>query len=167
MSLVGKDIIAECTKCKLTLAHIVIYEVKGQVKKVKCKTCGAEHVYREAAQKKAESDATKRPKQEKKARVARKVTKPVYDAALDWELKHSEMNQEMLVKDYHMEDTYKPGDIVSHPLFGLGFVRQVSGTSMEVLFKDSIKRMAKSFKGYAPPNVRPNQPALRIEAAIS
>lgn len=162
MSLVGKDIIAECTKCKLSLAHIVIYEVKGKVKKVKCKTCGTEHVYKEQAQGKTES-AAKQPGKEKKVRAARKVAKPVYDAAIDWELKKSEMKQEMPVKDYHMEDTYKLGDVVSHPMFGLGFVREVSGTSMEVLFKDSIKRMAKSFKKYAPPNVRPKEPALRTE----
>ena len=166
MSLVGKDIIAECTKCKLSLAHIVIYEVKGQVKKVKCKTCGAEHVYKEEAQGKTGS-AAKQPGKEKKVRAARKVSKPVYDAVLDWELKKNEMNHEMSLRDYHMEHTYKPGDVVNHPLFGLGFIREVSGTSMEVLFKDSLKRMAKGFKRYAPPNAKPEEPELRTEAAIS
>jgi len=169
MSLVGKDIIAECTKCNLSLAHIVIYEVKGKVKKVKCKTCGAEHVYKEESQGKTRKtgSAAKQPGKEKKVRSARKVAKPVYDAALDWELPTCATNREMSVRDYRMEDTYKPGDIVNHPLFGLGFVREVSGTSMEVLFKDSLKRMAKGFKRYAPLNAKPKEPELRSEAAVS
>jgi exosome complex RNA-binding protein Csl4 len=166
VSLVGKDIIAECTKCKLSLAHVVIYEVEGKVKKVKCKTCGTEHVYKGAAKRKKEINPAISG-QDKKPKTTTKRIKTVYDADLDWELKHREMNQEITIKDYHMQDTYKPGDVVKHPLFGLGFVRQVSGTSMEVLFKDSLKRMAKSVKISGPGNVIPTPPALRMDATVS
>ena len=48
MSMVGKNVDALCTRCGLTLAHIVLYEVGGVIARVKCKTCGAEHKYRGA-----------------------------------------------------------------------------------------------------------------------
>lgn len=143
MSLVGKDIVDECTKCKLLLAHIVLYEVGGKVKKVKCKTCGAEHVYRGVTQKRKESGPATLSRQEKKIKAAAKGKQSVNDIFLDWEKKRIQMDQTIPVKDYHMKDTYKTGDTITHPIFGLGFVGQVSGTNMEVLFKDSIKKMAK------------------------
>jgi hypothetical protein len=140
VSLVGKRIDAQCTKCKLLLAHIVMYEVDGKVKKVKCKTCGSEHTYRRVELQKKKNDPV-RPGQEKRVKTASKSRNPVNDAPIQWELKHSKMNPETPVKVYRIQDTYKPGDVIRHQLFGLGFVRRGSDTSMEVLFKDAIKRM--------------------------
>jgi RNase P subunit RPR2 len=146
VSLVGKYIDANCTKCKLLLAHVVMYEVDGKVKKVKCKTCGSEHMYRTAMQQKKSSDLVGRAGQEKRVKTSSKSRKPVNDAPLQWELKHSEMNPESPVKVYRVQDTYKSEDVIRHQLFGLGFVIRVSDTSMEVLFKDAIRRMAMNIK---------------------
>ncbi len=55
VSLVGKNIDAFCSRCQLTLAHIVLYEVGGVVRAVKCKTCGAEHRYHGPAPEKRRS----------------------------------------------------------------------------------------------------------------
>ncbi len=46
VSMVGKNVDCLCSRCKLVLAHVVLYEVAGDVQGVKCKTCGAEHRYR-------------------------------------------------------------------------------------------------------------------------
>ena len=43
---VGENIDAYCLKCKLVLAHLILFKVDGVVNRVKCKTCGAEHKYR-------------------------------------------------------------------------------------------------------------------------
>ncbi|MEN6318003.1 MAG: hypothetical protein ABFD82_04510 [Syntrophaceae bacterium] len=146
MSLVGKYIDAHCTKCKRLLAHVVMYEVDGKVKKVKCKTCGSEHMYRIAMQQKKTNDLVARPRQEKRGKTASKSRMPVNDAPIQWELKYRGMNQESLVKDYHIQDIYKFGDVIRHNLFGLGFVGRVSFTSMEVLFQDAMRRMAMNIK---------------------
>ena len=146
VSLVGKYIDAHCTKCKLLLAHVVMYEVDGKVKRVKCKTCGSEHMYRTATQQKKNNDLVALHRQEKRVKTASKSRKPVNDAPIQWKLKHSEMNPEIPVKIYRVHDIYKPEEVIKHQLFGLGFVRRVSDTSMEVLFKDAIKRMAMNIK---------------------
>jgi hypothetical protein len=146
LSLVGKHIDAQCTKCKLLLAHVVMYEVDGKVKKVKCKTCGSEHIYRRTAPQKKTHDPVVRSKGEKRVRTVSKSRKAVNDAPIQWERKHNEMNPESPVKVYRIQDIYKPEDVIRHKLFGLGFVQRVSDTSMEVLFKDAIKRMAMNIK---------------------
>jgi RNase P subunit RPR2 len=146
VSLVGKHIDAHCTKCKRLLTHIVMYEVDGKVKKVKCKTCGSEHMYRTATQQKKTNDLMARSRQEKRGKTVPKSRMPVNDAPIQWELKYSEMNQESLVKDYRIQDIYKSGEVIRHNLFGLGFVGRVSFTSMEVLFKDVMRRMVMNIK---------------------
>ena len=146
MSLVGKHIDAHCTKCKLLLAHVVMYEVDGKVKKVKCKTCGSEHMYRTAAQQKKSDDIVARLRQGTRVKTASKSRKSVNDAPIQWELKHIEMNPEIPVKAYRFQDTYKSGEVIRHNVYGLGFVGRVSFTDMEVLFKDSIRRMAMNIK---------------------
>ena len=146
LSLVGKRINAQCTKCKLLLAHVVMYEVDGKVKKVKCKTCGSEHMYRGITSQKKSHDPAVRPKREKQSKTASKSRMTLNDAPILWESKHSEMNPESPAKIYRIQDIYKPEDVIRHKLFGLGFVRRVSDTSMEVLFKDAVKRMAMNIK---------------------
>lgn len=147
MSLVGKHIDAHCTKCKLLLAHVVMYEVDRRVKKVKCKTCGSEHMYRVAAlQKKKNDPASAGPGQGKRGKTPSKSQKPVNDDPIHWQRMHSEMNPETPVRPYRIQDTYKSGDVIRHHLFGLGFVRRGSDASMEVLFKDAVKQMAMNIK---------------------
>jgi hypothetical protein len=43
---VSEDIVAYCTTCKLDLAHVIVALDGEKVKKVLCKTCNKEHVYK-------------------------------------------------------------------------------------------------------------------------
>ena len=53
------------------------------------------------------------------------------------------------VPEYHMKDTHREGDLVVHPIFGLGVVSKVnSPRKMEVIFETSKKLMAMNI---APP----------------
>jgi hypothetical protein len=141
MSLVGKNIDAYCLKCKLVLAHVVLFEVKDAVDRVKCKTCGAEHKYRPAAPKKKDSTAVPR----KKVLSAKKTTTtktPVNDAPIQWDLKSRNMQAGTPIKDYSIKGCFKVRDVINHPIFGVGFVEQVaSDKSVYVLFSDSVKLM--------------------------
>jgi hypothetical protein len=56
------------------------------------------------------------------------------------------MNPESPVKVYRVQDIYTSEEVIRHPLFGLGFIGRVSDTSMEVLFKDAVRRMAMNIK---------------------
>lgn len=139
MSLVGKNIDAFCSRCQLTLAHIVLYEVAGQVRAVKCKTCGAEHRYHGPAPEKRRSVPAVRRVGAGPAPRTRAV-RP--SDARQWEARNSALPPDVVVWDYRMTERYEKGDVIAHPSFGRGFVESTTADGMEVLFGEGRKRMA-------------------------
>jgi hypothetical protein len=70
------------------------------------------------------------------------VSRPKTDD--DWRQLLLEASREG-VPEYQMRDTYREGDLVVHPQFGLGVVSKVnSPRKMEVIFETSKKLMAMS-----------------------
>lgn len=146
--LIGENIDAYCSKCKLMLAHVVMFKVDGAVSKVKCNTCGAEHKYR--PEKPAAKKTVVRKTSILRETAGRKTTaatikdnKDNNNAQMQWNIKNRNMDRSAPVKDYSIHDQYSTEDIVNHSVFGLGFVeRIVSDKSMDVLFCDSVKLMA-------------------------
>src|SRR5215831_15699747 len=43
---VAGEVDAFCTRCKLTLAHTILAMVGTKIARVRCNTCGGDHVYR-------------------------------------------------------------------------------------------------------------------------
>ena len=139
MSMVGKNIDAFCTRCGLTLAHIVLYEVGGVVQGVKCKTCGAEHRYRGPKPGRQRDIAAER----RSARVAPRTPRPVRPAdARLWEQRNAAAAPDAVVWDYKLTERYEKGDVIGHPQFGRGFVETITADSMEVLFREGRKTLA-------------------------
>jgi hypothetical protein len=139
LSLVGKNIDAFCSRCQLTLAHIVLYEVGGAVHGVKCKTCGSEHRYRgPKPEKRREVPAERRPGRE--PYKMQKTVRPM-DSRL-WEQRSASTPADAVVWDYKWTENYEKGDVIAHPQFGRGFVEKVSSDSMEVIFREGRKQMA-------------------------
>ncbi|MDD5170276.1 MAG: hypothetical protein PHN75_15775 [Syntrophales bacterium] len=143
MSLVGENIDAHCLKCKLVLAHIVLYEVGGVVSKVKCKTCGAEHKYRGAKPPAKKKETASSLMKEKRTKTKSSSGSPSINVFELWETRSRNMDPEKPVKDYRMQDQYQPNDVIQHPVFGLGFVEHIfSERRMDVLFRDALRSMA-------------------------
>ncbi len=139
MSLVGKRIDAFCSRCQLTLAHVVLYEMGGVVHGVKCKTCGAEHRYR------GPKPQTKReiPAERRYGAVAAKAQRPVRPADTRlWEQRNAAAAPDVVTWDYRLTEGYEKGDVISHPQFGRGFVEKITTDCMEVLFREGRKLMA-------------------------
>jgi hypothetical protein len=139
LSLVGKNIDAFCSRCQLTLAHIVLYEVGGAVHGVKCKTCGSEHRYHgPKPEKRREVPAERRP-----GRESTKMQRPVrpVDTRL-WDQRNASTTADTIIWDYKWTEKYEKGDVIAHPQFGRGFVEKVSADSMEVIFREGRKQMA-------------------------
>lgn len=147
MPSVGDNIDAYCLKCKLLLAHVVLFKVDGAVSRVKCKTCGAEHKYRPVSGAAGKSEKSER-------RVAGKAASPKKtgapkavlsesQASLQWDLKIRNRQPDAPTWEYSISETYKANDIINHPKFGVGFVEKIlSDKSMSVLFSDSVKLLA-------------------------
>jgi hypothetical protein len=136
--MVGKNIDALCTRCGLTLAHIVLYEVGGVVQGVKCKTCGAEHRYHGPKPAGQRNIAERRS-----ARQAVRAPRPVRPAdARLWEQRNATAEPDVVVWDYRPTERYEKGDVIAHSQFGRGFVEKIAADSMEVLFREGRKAMA-------------------------
>jgi hypothetical protein len=143
VSLIGENIDAYCLKCKLVLAHVVMFKVGETVSKVKCNTCGAEHKYRpeKPAAKKVAIVKPPTVKERIAARAAAHVQNN--NSPVQWDIKNRSLDRSTPIKDYSIHSSYRAKDVVNHSVFGLGFVeRIVSDKTMDVLFCDSVKLMA-------------------------
>ena len=124
----GDNIAALCTKCKLGLDHAIVAMVEGTIAKVKCKTCGSVHKFKDPS-----SPAPK-------ARVPRaKAGSSVQTVQATWETalagaKGSE-------RTYAMTAKYRVGDIVNHASFGKGVVLKIHVSKCDILFQDRERLM--------------------------
>jgi CxxC motif-containing protein len=123
----GEQIVSACTKCKLALDHTIVAMVGETIAKVKCKTCGSIHKYRDPA------DAGK-------PRGTRTKDAPVKTSEMLWEACIAEASGPE--RAYDMTATYQVGDLVLHAIFGRGVVRKLSVNKCDILFKDKERMMA-------------------------
>lgn len=123
---VGGDILCFCSRCKLSLAHVVTAMVEGRAKRVICKTCKSEHGYRAGG---VEGRITHR---------AALRQKTVILASEYWQTRINESKGEPV--PYAPTATFRKGDVMAHPKFGLGCVEEVrlSGKIL-VFFRDGEK----------------------------
>ena len=142
-SLIGSDIDAYCSKCKLLLNHIVLFLENNMISKVKCKTFGSEHKYKDPKSPSKKSTPSPNRQRVKTGKLDPIYYKRVVTAPAQWGDKKNGMNPKQLIKNYRTQDTYQLKDVIQHHTFGLGFVEEIiSTTRMDVLFCDAIKRMA-------------------------
>ncbi len=122
----GGDVDSFCTRCRLNLAHIVVAMVAGVPVRVKCRTCGSTHRFRGAP-----SDRPRPVRRESASpRSLRPTPASVVDAAEGPE--HS----------YRMEDSYRPGDVIVHSVFGKGVVQKTLFRKCSILFRDRERILA-------------------------
>jgi hypothetical protein len=123
----GKNIESYCTKCKLNLDHTIMAMEGETVAKVRCKTCGGAHKFRDPAV----PQKVRKPRTAKSAEATAEI---VWEAGLA-EAKGKE-------RDYSMATKYRVGDIVNHHTFGKGVVLKLYANKCDMLFKDRERLMA-------------------------
>ena len=140
MSSVGKNVDAQCTKCGLLLAHIVLYELNGAIAQVKCKTCGAEHKYRGPKPRMTKSEILSVRTRQAGTKAAPAGKPSETEDSRRWIAKRRELTEDDEVIPYRIADRYKKEDTIAHPSFGVGFVEKIAGEQrMYVLFEDGLK----------------------------
>ena len=117
----GSYIQAFCTRCKASLRHTVVALVSGVPKRVRCNTCGGEHVYRAAA---APQEPDERPAAARKAPAARPTKQGTAEAAWNEQLALAQAKGRH-GRTYAATDSYRSGDVMDHPAFGPGIVQRV------------------------------------------
>ena len=128
-TVVGSDVEAYCTKCKIVLAHAVIAMQGTKPRRVRCHTCNGEHNYRAA------KPVAKAPS--KKEKTAKKTT--TKKTRQSWE----EVMQEASSKPhkrYSMSGSFGEGDWIEHATFGLGCVQSFTAPNkITVRFADATR----------------------------
>jgi hypothetical protein len=128
-SLAGDNIASWCTKCRLNLDHTIVAMDGELVVKVKCRTCGSTHKFRNPA------DAPKpRTSKAKAADSANAASGSRWEAALAGARGKSHT--------YTMDGKYRVGDCVIHDRFGKGVVLKLYANKCDVLFQDRERLMA-------------------------
>ncbi|MBN1959837.1 MAG: hypothetical protein JW841_02720 [Deltaproteobacteria bacterium] len=130
----GGDIDAYCSKCRLELAHIIVAMISNEVKRVQCKTCQSEHAYKAKATAKSPTASSSRERSTKNTRkiggagVGIGATRYQYDELIKG---HNISG----APKYRPAKTFKEGEFINHPTFGLGIVTRIlSDSKIEVLF---------------------------------
>ena len=141
---VGSEIDAWCTSCRLTLNHRVVAMVAGTPKRVLCLTCNKQHNFRRAkpegagASASASSGTTKAAKG-KKASATAAVKTP--SAAREWQTNVADRDSREFVP-YSIHKTFEPGQLVDHPKFGWGYVKEtLQAQKLCILFKDGPRTL--------------------------
>ncbi|MGE5172535.1 MAG: hypothetical protein ACM3MD_01775 [Betaproteobacteria bacterium] len=125
----GNSIDSYCGKCKLGLDHTIMTMDGGVISKVRCKTCGSMHKFRDPAV----------PPKVRKTRV-KTVAQEEAAIAILWEAGLAGAKGKE--RDYDMAAKYRVGDVVNHGKFGKGIVLKVHVNNCEMLFKDRARLMA-------------------------
>jgi hypothetical protein len=160
---VGGEVDAQCTRCKLTLAHTILAMVGPKIARVRCNTCGGDHVYRAAP------GVTDRPSSSSStARAARAASA----AATKAEKVIISFEEQLAGKDvasapkYSPKDTYQVDQVIQHPTFGTGFVTAVRGDKVDITFRTETKTLVHGRGGppaerpaFSPPNAKNTGPA--------
>jgi hypothetical protein len=134
---VGAELEAFCPKCKADTTHVVITKYEEEVRRVQCNPCGDVHSYRKPRGE-AEEDIPEPLAAKKRAALK----KPTWEEGMARLTKTSKGKTPPAPKPYSFRDTYRTGDLVSHPRFGDGFVSEVlAENKVEVTFKEGRKTL--------------------------
>ena len=136
----GDEIDSICSRCKEETIHRVVAMVEGKVHLVICTRCNSQHRYRPslaAMTRKVSLPSKRQAKVLKKLESAR--TSRTQEFLKEWQtLKEISGEVEPLL--YDPGASYSENQAVSHPTFGLGFVRKVIDTSkVEIVFEREVK----------------------------
>jgi hypothetical protein len=133
--LVGSVIESDCRRCQDRTGHTVVSMVDGQVAKVECRVCGSLHKHR--SKKAASAKSSSGPK--KRTGKSAQQEPPPIDP--EWQRLVSGQAAEQ-ARDYSMNASFQPEELVQHKHFGLGQVQRFIHPNMiDVLFQCGLKRL--------------------------
>lgn len=120
----------------MTLNHRVVAMVGGAAKRVVCLTCNKQHNYRRPKSEAAEPSSTKSPK-----KPPREVTAKAPSGAREWQVNVGDRDAAEFLP-YSIHTTFQPGQLVRHPKFGSGYVKEtLASQKLCILFKDGPRTL--------------------------
>jgi hypothetical protein len=125
----GKSVESYCGKCKVNSDHTVMTTDGEAIARVRCKTCGVLHKYRDPAV----------PPKGRKA-GAKTAAREGAATTLIWEAGLAAAKGKE--RDYDRAALYRVGEVVNHRTFGKGIVLKIHTNKCDMLFEDKERLMA-------------------------
>ncbi|RKH02178.1 hypothetical protein [Corallococcus carmarthensis] len=140
---VGGEVDAQCTRCKMNLAHTILAMVGPKIVRVRCNTCGGDHAFRGTAgvTDRPKPASTRAPRAASGTPRAEKVV-----ISFDEQLAGKDIAS---APKYSPKDTYKVDQVLHHPTFGVGLVTAVRGDKVDLTFRSDTKTLVHG-RGGAP-----------------
>lgn len=124
----------------MTLNHRVVAMVGSTVKRVLCLTCNKQHNYRRPKSEGGTASATSSSSSGKSAKKPAAAPK-VAGTAREWQATVGDRDSSEFVP-YSIHRTFEAGQLVLHPKFGSGFVKEtLASHKLCILFKDGPKTL--------------------------
>lgn len=133
---VGKEILSNCSRCKLILAHIIVTMKSADLPdKVQCKTCKTTQSYKDPGAKKKKVSIDRVVKSAKAAKgIKSESVSELWNKAINRATQSS--------KDYSIKGSFQMGDLINHPTFGQGVVEKlIDDNKIEVIFQDDFRTL--------------------------
>jgi hypothetical protein len=165
---VGGEVDSFCTRCKMLLGHTILAMVGTKIARVRCNTCGGDHVHRGAPGTTDKPTAAARAKAAGTSRATKASAADKVVISFEEQLSGKDIAN---APRYSPKDTYKVDQVVQHPTFGLGLVTGVRGDKVDIAFKSEAKTLVHGRGGstsdrpaFSPPNAKHTGPADKPQA---
>ena len=129
----GGEIDAQCTRCRMVLAHTILALVANRPVRVQCNTCGGQHNFRSGTPepKSERSESSSSPAKERAPRAT--STRLSFDDQL--------AQKGSAARPYSPKTPFLVDEVVNHPTVGRGFVSAVRADKIDVTFRAGVKTL--------------------------
>ncbi len=124
----GESVESYCGKCKVNREHTIMTMNGESIARVRCKTCGSVHKFRDEA-----------VLQKVRKAAAKTIAQEQATAAILWETGLAAARGKE--REYDMAASYRVGEVVNHHTFGKGIVLKIYVNRCQMLFKDKERLM--------------------------
>ncbi|UYL09371.1 hypothetical protein B9G69_002140 [Bdellovibrio sp. SKB1291214] len=133
---VAKSFFAFCKKCDADRYHVVLAHTSATSAKIKCEICGSQKTYSlPKAQTKTGKPLTgaAAKKREQTMNSRKSSHKNEYEMLMS--------NDGASTATYNMKGKFEKNTKLSHPKFGLGFIKDAASDKIEVVFEDEVRTL--------------------------
>lgn len=141
---VAKNVFVHCKKCDVERFHKVLAHTSAKSAKLECEVCKAKRTFTLAAagaagkKKKAVPGAPKTPRGVAAAARAETARKSAHSVEFQQLRDNGKLES---ASPYTMKASFKEGQALKHPKFGIGYIKLATAEKIEVIFEEEIKSL--------------------------
>lgn len=131
MPAVAKKVFYPCKKCEVDRYQVVLAHTSPNTARLECEVCKSKNAFKVEEPKLSRARSTVPKRSNSTGRAAAHLAR--------W----TELRERTQGKPtpYNMRSAFEVGSILEHPKFGVGFVVQMTGQAIHVIFEDAERSL--------------------------